>query len=98
MSKSAARVGDMTQHGGKIAGPGSPNVLIGGMPAARFGDPHICPAFNGPQPHGGGTIAKGSTTVLINNKAAARVGDLCACMGPPNKIVPPGCTSVLIGD
>ncbi len=41
----AARVGDATSHGTPLGpGPGSPNVLIGGMPAWR-GQPismHVC--------------------------------------------------------
>jgi uncharacterized Zn-binding protein involved in type VI secretion len=28
--KPAARIGDLTSHGGTIAGPGAPTVLIGG--------------------------------------------------------------------
>ena len=97
MSKPAARVGDMTVHGGTIAGPGCPTVLIGNMPAATVGDMHVCPMFNGPQPHVGGAIVIGSMTVLIGGKPAARVGDTCVCPGPPNMISPPGCPTVLIG-
>ena len=63
MSKPAARIGDMTSHGGVIV-VGQPNVLIGGMPAARATDMHTCPMFNGPQPHVGGPVALGSTGVL----------------------------------
>lgn len=32
--KPAARLTDMTAHGGTITGPGVPTVLIGKMPAA----------------------------------------------------------------
>ena len=39
---SAARVGDTTNHGGTIAGPGASTVLIGGKPAAVAGDTHVC--------------------------------------------------------
>ena len=41
----AARVGDMTAHGTPLTpGPGSTNVLIGGMPAWRAtADFHNCP-------------------------------------------------------
>ena len=38
----AARVGDPTGHPGVIGPPGVPTVLIGGMPAATVGTPHIC--------------------------------------------------------
>ncbi|NJD51978.1 MAG: hypothetical protein FIB07_03835 [Candidatus Methanoperedens sp.] len=94
----AARVGDMTSHGTPLGpGPGSANVLIGGMPAFRVGaDFHTCPLFNGPAPHVGGVISMGSTTVLINNLPAARQGDMITEAGPPNSIVM-GCPTVMIG-
>ena len=51
-------------------------------PAARAGDPHVCPA------HGGGTIVgPGSPNVFIGGMPAARLGDMCACAGPPMPIV-----------
>ena len=53
--------------GGPITGPGSPTVLIGGMPAAVMGDMCVCV---GPPD----TIAKGSATVMIGGKPAARIG------------------------
>ena len=95
----AARVGDMTGHGTPLSpGPGSPNVLIGGMPAWRVGaDFHTCPLSNpGPVPHVGGVVSVGSTSVLINNLPAARQGDMIVESGPPNSIVA-GCLDVLIG-
>jgi len=30
----AARITDLSNHGGAVLGPGVPNVLIGGLPAA----------------------------------------------------------------
>lgn len=94
----AARVGDLTSHGTPLSpGPGSVNVLIGGMPAWRAGaDFHTCPLVTGVVPHVGGMIAMGSTTVLINNLPAARQGDMITEGGPPNSIVM-GCPTVLIG-
>jgi uncharacterized Zn-binding protein involved in type VI secretion len=98
MPQPAARVGDMTAHGGVITGPGVPNVLIGGLPAACVGDLHVCPMFDGPKPHVGGPIMPpGGMTVLISGRPAARVGDLCTCVGPPAVVLPPGCPTVLIG-
>jgi uncharacterized Zn-binding protein involved in type VI secretion len=97
--KPAARVGDMTAHGGSIVA-GCPTVLIGGMPAARMGDMHVCPMLNPgnpPTPHVGGPITTGSSTVLIGGMPAARVGDMCICAGPSDVIVL-GCMTVLIGD
>lgn len=94
----AARVGDATSHGTPLSpGPGSANVLIGGMPAWRASsDLHICPLANGTVPHVGGMVQMGSTTVLINNLPAARLGDMISESGPPNTISM-GCATVLIG-
>ena len=98
MGQPAARIGDMTAHGGVIAGPGCPTVLIGGMPAARVTDMHTCPMVTALVPHVGGPILPpGSVTVLIGGMPAARVGDMATCVGPPATILPPGCPTVLIG-
>jgi uncharacterized Zn-binding protein involved in type VI secretion len=98
MSRPAARVGDLTAHGGVIT-VGFPQVLIGGQPAARMGDMHTCPLVTPgtpPVPHVGGPITTGSATVLIGGQPAARVGDMAACTGPPDTISS-GCPTVLIG-
>ncbi len=94
----AARVGDLTSHGTPLGpGPGSTDVLIGGMPAWRVGmDFHQCPLFTGPAPHVGGMVAMGSTTVLINKMPAARQGDMIMESAPPNSISM-GCATVMIG-
>ena len=57
--------------GGPIVGPGAPNVLIGGLPAAKVGD--MCTCVGPPD-----TIVKGSVTVLIGGVPAARMGDTTA--------------------
>ena len=68
-----------------------------GMPAARVGDMHICPAWDGPKPHVGGPVLPvGCLTVLIGGQPAARMGDLALCVGPPDLILK-GEPSVLIG-
>lgn len=95
----AARMGDMTAHGGSIVA-GFPTVLIGGQPAARLGDMHACPMITPgtpPIPHVGGPITMGSATVLIGGQPAARVGDMATCTGPPDSIIPPCCPTVVIG-
>jgi uncharacterized Zn-binding protein involved in type VI secretion len=100
MGKPAARLGDMTAHGGTITGPGCPTVLIGGLPAATLGDMHVCPMVTPgvpPIPHVGGPITLGSTGVLIGGKPAARMGDMAVCVGPPSSIIL-GCMTVLIGE
>lgn len=68
------------------------------MPAAaRVGDMHTCPMFNGPSPHVGGPIMPpGTATVWIGGVPAATVGDLCTCAGPPDSIVQ-GSQTVYIG-
>lgn len=67
----------MTAHGIPLGpGPGSTNVLIGGLPAWRVGmDQMACPLVSGVVPHVGGPVPVGSTTVLINGMPAARMGD-----------------------
>ena len=95
MTKPAARLGDMTAHGGVIV-VGAPTVLIGGAPAARLGDMHTCPMVTGLVPHVGGPITLGSATVFIAGAPAARVGDMATCVGPPDTIAV-GCPTVLIG-
>jgi len=79
MPKFAATVGDhhicpKVEPGPKphVGGPilnGSPDIFIGGQPAARKGDQALC--------IGGAvdTITEGSSTVFFNGKPAARFGD-----------------------
>jgi uncharacterized Zn-binding protein involved in type VI secretion len=57
--------------GGPIMPPGTPTVLIGGLPAAVVGGMCICV---GPPD----TIVKGSAKVLIGGMPAARIGDATA--------------------
>lgn len=72
--------------GGPVIGPGTPTVLIGGLPAACVGDMLICV---GPPD----SIAAGSATVMIGGKPAARMGDSTAHGGS----IVLGCPTVLIG-
>lgn len=68
-----------------------------GMPAARVGDLHVCPAFNGPVPHVGGPILPPcELTVLTMSMFQARLGDICVCVGPPAPIIK-GSMTVLVG-
>jgi uncharacterized Zn-binding protein involved in type VI secretion len=65
-------------------------------PAARVGDMHTCPLFNGPVPHvGGPVLPPGCPTVLIGGLPAARAGDMATCVGPPDTIAM-GSTKVMI--
>lgn len=72
--------------GGPICGPGAPNVLIGGLPAARVGDMLVCV---GPPD----AIVKGSSTVMISGMPAARMGDQTAHGGQ----IVLGALNVMIG-
>ncbi|HOF19798.1 MAG TPA: PAAR domain-containing protein [Bacteroidales bacterium] len=94
---SAARVGDMhtcpmvlpgpVPHvGGPVLPPGTPTVMIAGMPAATVGDMCTC---TGPPD----SIVKGSATVMIGGKPAARMGDSTAHGG----VIIAGAPTVNIG-
>ena len=89
----AARVADQSGHPGAISGPGVPNVLIGGMPAAVFGDTHVCAMPTPAGPHPPTPILKGSMTVFIGGRQALRLADLSGCGAP----VVSGVPNVLIG-
>lgn len=87
----AVRVGDVTNHGGVVIGPGVPTVLIGGVPAAVMGDTHVCPT---PPPHvPSSPFVMGSSTVLIGGKPALRTTDPCGC----GAMAVVGCPTVIIG-
>ena len=65
-------------------------------PAARLGDPHVCPMVTGVVPHVGGPILPPcAVTVLIGGMPAARVGDMAVCVGPPD-VIAMGSFKVLI--
>jgi uncharacterized Zn-binding protein involved in type VI secretion len=88
----AARVGDVSTHGGSIVGPGVPTVLIAGMPAAVAGDLHACalpPAGHQPTVS---PFPAGSQTVLIGGRPAVRTADPCLCgataaVGAPTVVI-----------
>lgn len=99
----AARVADPTTHGAPLSpGPGSPDVLIGGMPAWRaLIDQHACPLVSISGADGVGMVMMGSTTVLIDFMQACRLGDIVVevpglAMGPMNPIIM-GAPTVIIG-
>lgn len=84
---SAAKVFDVTNQGGTVVGPGVATVLIGGTPAAVFGDTCTPPPGTTIPPS---PILLGSTTVFIGGKPAARAGldttasGASAAIGQPN--------------
>jgi uncharacterized Zn-binding protein involved in type VI secretion len=90
----AARLGDTTATGDAITGPGIPNVLIGGQPAAVMGDLVSGAACTG-------AITVGSPTVLISGRPAARVTSVVAGANPATGVpvsttVAMGCPTVMI--
>jgi uncharacterized Zn-binding protein involved in type VI secretion len=100
----AARILDPTTHGMPLApGPGSVNVLIGGLPAWRaMIDQHACPAVSISGADGVGMVMLGSPTVLINNMMACRMGDIVMeipglALGPADPIIM-GEPTVMIGE
>src|SRR5262249_25075907 len=67
-----------------------------GQPAARVGDPHVCPMVTGVVPHVGGPILPpGCPTVLIGGMPAARATDMAVCAGGPDVLVPCGSTTLI---
>ncbi len=100
----AARITDPTAHGAPLApGPGSMNVLIGGLPPWRaLIDQHACPAVSISGADGVGMVMMGSPTVLINNMMACRLGDIVVeipglALGPADPIIM-GEPTVIIGE
>jgi Uncharacterized conserved protein len=90
----AVRIGDVTNHGGTVIGPGAPTVLIGGMPASVAGDNHACvipPIPSGHLPVS--AFPMGSATVMIGGKPALRTTDVCLC----GAMAAVGCPTVIIG-
>lgn len=76
-----------------VSGPGAPNVLIGGLPAAVAGDMHACAMPPTAGPHPPSPFPMGSATVLIGGRPALRVGDVSGCGAP----IVFGAVNVLIG-
>lgn len=89
--KPAARQTDITY--GPVVLSGSPNVHIGGPPAARIDDQAAC-AWPQP-PHGPEKIVEGAPTILVNGKPLAYQGSALVGEGDPNEIRS-GCANVIV--
>lgn len=63
---------DKAAHSGPIQS-GSPDVIIGGFPAARKSDRIVC------SEHGNGIIVGGTVSVYVNGLPLARKGDKTQC-------------------
>lgn len=95
MGLPAARLLDPTVLGGVIMAPGCPTVLIGGQPAARVTDLHLCPQIALIVP-AGTPILLGSFTVLVGGLPQARQTDMLTCAPVPDTILM-GFPTVLVG-
>lgn len=93
----AARLGDVMMHGDTIApGLGSPNVSVGGKPALRSCDSHVCTKAT-PIPHVGAGFVHTQSNIKINGFPALRVGDFVD-EGPQGKNpIVTGCLRVTLG-
>ncbi len=79
----AARVTDLSTHGGTVVGPGAATVMVGGLPAAVATDQHVCAIPPPGHVPTASPFPMGSVTVLIAGKPALRVGDVCLCGAAP---------------
>jgi uncharacterized Zn-binding protein involved in type VI secretion len=75
----AARVGDLSNHGGTLTGPGVATVMIGGKPAAVAGDLHVCSLPPNAHQPTASPFPSGSVTVTIAGRPALRTTDACLC-------------------
>jgi len=75
----AARVGDLSNHGGTLTGPGVATVMIGGKPAAVAGDLHVCSLPPNAHQPTASPFPSGSATVTIAGRPALRTTDSCLC-------------------
>ncbi len=88
----AARVSDITNHGGTITGPGVSTVLIGGKPAGVAGDTHVCSLPPDSHQPTTSVFPSGSATVFVGGLPALRTTDSCICgamaaVGDPTVII-----------
>ncbi len=75
----AARVGDTSNHGGTIVGPGAATVLIGGMPAAVVGDIHVCSLPPNAHQPTASPFPAGAATILAEGRPLLSISDACIC-------------------
>ena len=75
MSKKIIRVGDPTDHGGKVLTSGAPQFTLDGIAIALKGDSCSCPQRG----HDGCTIAEGDPNHLVNGVPVAYEGHKTTC-------------------
>lgn len=77
--------GTVPHVGGPVVGPGTPNILVNGKPAAIMGD--MCTCVGPPD-----VIVQGAPNVFFNGVPVARMGDMTAhggtiTIGEPNVLI-----------
>lgn len=75
MSRNVIRVGDPTDHGGRVLASGAPHFTVDGVAVALKGDPCSCPRRG----HAGCTIAEGDASHAINGVPVAYEGHRTSC-------------------
>jgi uncharacterized Zn-binding protein involved in type VI secretion len=85
----AARIFDLSSHGGAAFTPTVATVTIEGQPAIVAGDIHTCVLPNHPPT----PLGAGSQKVSIGGRPALRVGDKAGCGGA----IAVGAVNVTIG-
>jgi uncharacterized Zn-binding protein involved in type VI secretion len=75
MPKKIIRLGDPTDHGGKVIASGAPHVAVDGIPLALKGDACSCPKRG----HSGCTIAEGDPDHTVNGVPVAYEGHKTSC-------------------
>ncbi|MBW8832059.1 MAG: PAAR domain-containing protein [Burkholderiales bacterium] len=75
MTKKVIRVGDPTDHGGKVLSSGAPQFTVDGIAVALKGDLCSCPKRG----HDNCTIAEGDSEHTINGIPVAYEGHKTSC-------------------
>ncbi|WP_157271782.1 PAAR domain-containing protein [Azohydromonas aeria] len=75
MPRNVIRVGDATDHGGRVLASGAPHFTVDGISVALQGDPCSCPKRG----HAGCTIAEGDASHTIDGVPVAYEGHRTSC-------------------
>jgi len=69
------RLGDSTDHGGRVIASGAPQFTVDGIPIALLGDACICPRDG----HGNCVVVEGDPHHTINGVPVAYEGHKTSC-------------------
>ena len=84
MSKKIIRLGDPTDHGGKVIATGAPHFKVDGLAVALKGDACSCPKRG----HNDCTIAEGDPEHTVNGVPVAYEGHKTTCGAVLTSTVP----------